>query len=127
IAGGDCWNRVVEHVTTYNMVVAHSPGFPSPVATHPYTASANGNAVNSGSFAPVLARYVRLQATGAAGGNNTGVREIQFYTPANQPPFIITQPLGGTRLQSDSFAFSVGAGGGTPLLYHWFNGVDPVL
>jgi hypothetical protein len=126
ISGFDWWNRVVDHVTTYNMIFANNPSFTSPVATQSYTASANGNAVNSGSFAPVLARYVRLQATGASGGNNTGVREIQFYTPANQPPFIITPPVGGTRLQGDPFTFSVGAGGATPRFYQWFNGVDPV-
>jgi hypothetical protein len=124
ISGFDFWNRVVDHVTTYNMIFANDPSFSSPVATQSYTASADGNVVNSGTFAPVIARYVRLQATGAAGGNNTGIREIQFYTPANQPPFIITQPVGGTRLLGDSFSFSLGAGGGTPLRYQWFNGVD---
>lgn len=126
ISGFDFWNRVVDRVTTFNLVFADTPDFNSPVATLPFTADLNGNQVNSGTFAPVIARYVRLQATGATGGNNTGVREIQFYTPANQPPFLIRAPQGATRLVGDSMTFSVGAAGEAPLYYQWFKGTEAV-
>jgi hypothetical protein len=120
IAGFDFWNRVVDRVTTFNLVFADSPDFASPITTLPFTADANGNQINSGTFAPVVARYVRFQATGATGGNNTGMREIQFYTLAGQPPIISQHPQGGTRLAGDAFTFTVAAGGDLPLFYQWW-------
>jgi hypothetical protein len=120
ISGFDFWNRVVDRVTAFELVFAESPDFSSPITTLPFTASLDGNAVNSATFAPVTARYVRLRATEVTGGNNTGVREIQFFTPAGQPPFITRAPEGGTRLIGDSFTFSVLAGGDAPLQYQWW-------
>ena len=120
ISGFDFWNRVVDRVSTFNLVFADTADFASPIAMLPFTAAANGNQINSGTFAPVVARYVRFQATGAIGGNNTGMREIQFYTQAGQPPIISQHPQGGTRLVGDSFTFTVAAGGDTPLFYQWW-------
>jgi len=126
ISGFDFWNRWYDRVTTFNLVFANSSDFSSPIATLPFTADANGNQVNSATFAAVTAQFVRLQATGAAGGNNTGVREIQFYTPAGQRPIISQQPQGGAPLAGDPFTLSVAAGGDTPLFFQWFNGNSPV-
>jgi len=127
ISGFDYWNRPVDRVTTFNLVLADTPDFSSPLATLSFTADANGNRVNSATFEPVTARYVRLQATGATGGNNTGIREIQFYTPPGQAPFITQQPQGGTRLAGDSFSATAAAGGDTPRFYQWWNGLMPVM
>jgi len=126
VSGFDFWNRIIDHVTTFNLVFANSSDFSSPVATLPFTADSNGNQVNSATFAPVTARYVRLQATGAAGGLNTGMREIQFYTPTGQAPLITQQPRGGTRLIGDTFTFSLGAGGDNPLTFQWWKDTSRV-
>lgn len=126
ITGFDFWNRVVDRVTTYNLVFADTADFSAPIATLPFTASLNGNQINSGTFAAITARYVRFQATGAFGGNNTGMREIQFYGPAGQPPIITQHPQGGTRLVGDSFTFSVVAGGDTPRFYQWWKQTAPL-
>jgi hypothetical protein len=126
VAGFDFWNRVFDRVTTYNLVFADTADFSSPIATLPFTADLNGNQINSATFAPVTARYVRFQATGATGGNNTGMREIQFYTVTGQPPLITQPPQGGTRLLGDSFTFSVSAGGDPPLYYQWWKDGGPL-
>jgi hypothetical protein len=120
ISGFDFWNRVVDRVTTFDLIFSDTPDFSFPIATLSFTADLNGNQVNSGVFAPVMARYVRFLTTGATGGNNTGMREIQFYTPAGQPPIISQPPQGGTRLVGDSFTFAISAGGDTPLFYQWW-------
>ena len=119
ISGFDHWNRPVDRVTTFDLIFADTPDFAAPIATHSFTASANGNQINSATFATVQARYVRFQATGATGGNNTGIREIQFYTPAGQRPFITQQPQNATRLAGDAVTFSVTAGGESPITYQW--------
>jgi hypothetical protein len=121
ISGFDLWNRVVDRVTTFDLIFADTPDFSAPIATMPFTADLNGNQINSATFAPVMARYVRFQATGATGGNNTGMREIQFYTPAGQPPIISQSPQGGTRLAGDSFTFTMAVGGDMPLYYQWWH------
>ena len=121
ITGFEFLNRLVDHVTTFNLVFADTPDFASPLDTKSFTASADGNFVNSGTFAPVSARYVRLQATGFAGADNTGVREIQFFTLAGQPPSITQVPTGGTRLAGDQFAFSAAAVGDNPLSFQWLH------
>lgn len=126
ITGFDFWNRVVDRVTTYHLIFADTADFSAPIATLPFTASLNGNQINSGTFAAMTARYVRFQATGAIGGDNTGMREIQFYTLAGQPPFISPQPQGGTRLVGDSFTFAVAAGGDTPRFYQWWKETTPL-
>jgi hypothetical protein len=126
ISGFDFWNRVVDRVTTYNLVFADTADFSAPIATLPFTADLNGNQINSATFAPVTARYVRFQATGATGGNNTGMREIQFYTPAGQPPIISQSPQGGTRLAGDSFSFTIAPGGDMPLYYQWRQETTPL-
>jgi hypothetical protein len=126
VSGFDFWNRPVDRVTTFNLIFADSPDFSFPQATLSFTADPNGNRVNSANFEAVTARYVRLQATGAIGGNNTGIREIQFYTPTGQAPFITQQPQGGTRLAGDRFTATVAAGGDTPRFYQWWNDTDPL-
>jgi hypothetical protein len=126
ISGFDFWNRVLDRVTTFELDFADTADFSSPIATLPFTASANGNEINSATFEPVQARYVRFRATGFEGVANTGMREIQFYTPAGQPP-LISRPLqGATRLIGDSFSFAVSAGGDQPLFYQWLHEGSPV-
>jgi hypothetical protein len=126
ISGFDFWNRMFDQVTAHNLIFANTADFSSPIATLPFTASVNGNQINSATFAPITARYVRFQATAILGGVNTGMREIQFYTPAGQPPFVSQQPQGGTRLAGDSFTFTVGVGGDTPRFYQWWKQTTPL-
>lgn len=126
ITGFEFLNRIVDHVTTYDLIFADTPDFASPLATKSFTASADGNFVNSATFAAVSARYVRLQATGFAGANNTGVREIQFFTVAGQPPSITQVPVGGTRLAGDRFTLSAAAVGDNPLSFQWLYNGAPV-
>ncbi len=126
ISGFDYWNRPVDRVTSFDLIFANSPDFAAPIATRSFIAATNGNQVNSATFETVNARYVRFQATGATGGNNTGIRELQFYTPAGQPPFITQHPQSATRLVGDSVTFSVTAGGENPISYRWFRGTSPI-
>ena len=128
IAGFEFLNRFADRVTTFDLTFANSPedllGFP--LAMLSFTANADGNFVNSATFEPVSARYVRLQATGFEGADNTGVREIQFFTLAGQPPAITQVPTGGTRFAGDAFAFSSAAVGDLPLTFQWFRSGVPV-
>lgn len=126
ITGFEFLNRWSDRVTTFNLIFADTADFSSPLATLPFTADASGNFVNSGTFAAVTARYVRLQATGFSGANNTGVREIQFFTVAGQPPAITQNPVGGTRLVGDAFSLSASAIGDIPLTFQWLQNGVPV-
>ena len=85
VAGFDFLNREVDVITGYDIVFSDTADFASPLETLSFTASENGNEVNSEVFDPVVARYVRLQATSAAGFPNTGVSDILFYTPVPEP------------------------------------------
>ena len=127
ITGFEFLNRWSDRVTTFNLIFADTADFSSTLATLPFTADANGNFVNSGTFAAVTARYVRLQATGFSGANNTGVREIQFFTVAGQPPTITQNPVGGTRLVGDAFTLSASALGDIPLSFQWLQNGSPIL
>lgn len=126
IAGFEFLNRFADLVTTFDLLFADTPDFAAPISTLSFSADANGNFVNSGTFPPVDARYVRLQATGFAGANNTGVREIEFFTVAGQPPTITQAPVGATRLVGDSFSLSAGAVGDIPMGFLWLHDGVPV-
>lgn len=126
ISGFDYWNRPVDVVTAFDLIFADNPDFTSPIATKSFTASTNGNQVASGTFPPVTARYVRLQATANEGGDNTGIVEIQFHTPGLKAPEFTTQPQGGTRFVGLQFTFSVQAAGALPLAYQWTKGGTPI-
>jgi hypothetical protein len=126
IAGFDYWNRWFDRVTTFDLIFADEPDFSFPLNTLSFTADPNGNQVNSATFEPVTARYVRLAATSTAGGANTDVREITFYTPQGQPP-LVTQPTqGGVRFAGDAFAFTVAAGGDAPLSFKWWKDASAI-
>ncbi len=126
ISGFDFWNRPVDVVTAFDLVFADTPDFLAPLATLSFTASTDGNQAASATFSPVTARYVRLQATANQGGENTGVNEIQFYTPGVRPPEITRQPQGGTRFAGQSLTLSVQAVGGMPILYAWAKDGVPI-
>ena len=126
ITGFEFLNRWSDRVTTFNLIFADTADFSSPLTTLSFTADANGNFVNSATFAAVTARYVRLQATGFSGANNTGVREIQFFTVGGQPPTITQNPVGGTRLVGDPFSLSASAIGDFPLAFQWLQNGTPV-
>jgi hypothetical protein len=126
ITGFEFLNRFADRVTTFNLVFADTPDFVSPISTQSFTANANGNFVNSATFAAISARYVRLQATGFAGANNTGVREIQFFTMAGQPPTVTQNPVGGTRLVGDSFLLTAAGVGDVPILFQWLRDGSPI-
>ena len=85
ISGFDFFNRESDVITAYDMVFSNSADFTNPLQTFNFTASENGNDVNSELFDPVVARYVRLQATAFTGSPNTGVSDIMFYTPVPEP------------------------------------------
>jgi hypothetical protein len=122
ITGFEFLNRFADRVTTFNLDFANAPEDLGtfPIATLSFTAGANGNLVNSATFAAVSARYVRLQATGSEGAANTGVREIQFFTVPGQAPTITQNPTGATRLAGDPFILSSAALGDLPLSFQWF-------
>ena len=128
ITGFEFLNRWTDRVTTFDLILADTPDFASPLATLPFTADPNGNFVNSAIFqaATLAARYVRLQATGFSGANNTGVREIQFFTVATLPPTITQNPVGATRLAGDAFTLSASAIGDIPLAFQWLQNGSPV-
>ena len=119
IAGFDYWNRPFDVVTAFNLVFSDTPDFSLLLDTKSFTADPNGSRVASATFPAVTARYVRLQATAAAGAN-TGVREIQFYTVSGQKPLVSGDPKGGTRLMGDAFTFTVLADGDAPLSFQWW-------
>ncbi|HNQ87550.1 MAG TPA: hypothetical protein PKM73_02820 [Verrucomicrobiota bacterium] len=126
ISGFDFWNRPVDVVTAFDLIFADTPDFGAPLATRSFTASANGNQVASAEFEPVTARYVRFQATANQGGQNTGINEIQFYTPGLKPPEIVVQPAGGTQFAGLGFGFSVQAVGALPLFHQWWKGAEAI-
>jgi hypothetical protein len=126
ITGFEFLNRWSDRVTTFNLIFADTPDFATPIETQSFTADASGNFVNSATFGAVSARYVRLQATGFSGANNTGVREIQFFTAVGQPATITQNPVGGTRLVGDVFSLSAAAVGDIPLKFVWLRDGVPV-
>jgi MYXO-CTERM domain-containing protein len=85
LSGFDFLNREDDVITAYDMIFSDSPNFTSPIQTLSFTASENGNQVNSQSFDPILARYVRLRATAFTGSPNTGVSDILFFSPVPEP------------------------------------------
>lgn len=126
ISGFDFWNRPVDAVTAFDLIFSNTSDFSEVLATKSFTASEDGNQSTSATFEAVTARYVRLQATANAGGENTGVNEIQFYTPGLQPPEITLQPQGGNRVVGDSITLSVQAVGALPLLFEWRKDGQPI-
>ena len=85
ISGFDFFNRESDVITAYDMIFSNSADFTDPIQTFNFTASENGNEVNSEVFNPIVARYVRLQATAFTGAPNTGISDILFYTPVPEP------------------------------------------
>jgi hypothetical protein len=115
-------NRYGDRVTTYDLVFANSPDFIRPVKSLRFTANPQARTVNSASFDPVPARYVRFQAIAFEASANTGIREIQFFTPAVSVPIITENPAGRTLFEGDSFAFSAAVIGSNPLSFQWLKG-----
>jgi hypothetical protein len=126
ISGFEFLNRWSDRVTTFDMYFSDTEDFSDVLATQSYTADPNGNMMNTATFDPVTARYVRLQATGYSGAVNTGVREIQFLTPAGQPPVIARAPTGGSRLLGDTITLSALVLGELPLSLQWYQDGMPV-
>ena len=85
ISGFDFLNREEDLITGYDMIFSNTADFATELDRKSFSASLNGNEVNSEVFDPVTARYVRLQATQWAVNGNTGVSEIMFYTPVPEP------------------------------------------
>ena len=98
IAGFDFFNRESDVITGYDMVFSDTRDFSNVLRTMSFTGSENANEVNSETFDPVLARYVRLQATSFTGAPNTGVSDILFYTPVPEPGFAWLVGLAGLAL-----------------------------
>jgi hypothetical protein len=84
IAGFDFYDRfgsiggnLVDRVNSFDLLFSNDPTFSSGVTTLQFTPGAWGY---HESFLPVMARYVRLDATSVAGANaNTGIQEVTFY------------------------------------------------
>jgi MYXO-CTERM domain-containing protein len=85
LSGFDFLNREDDVITAYDVLFGDTADFASPLRTLSFSASDNGNEVNSETFDPILARYVRLQATAFTGSPNTGVSDILFYSPVPEP------------------------------------------
>ena len=98
IAGFDFINRESDVITGYDVLFSNTRDFASVLETKSFTASENGNEVNSELFDPVVARYVRLRATSFTGAPNTGVSEILFFTPVPEPAGLALPGLGAAAL-----------------------------
>ena len=122
ISGFEFLNRWSDRITTFDLIFSDVPDFSEELDRQSFTADPSGNWVNSVTFEPVSARYIRLQATGFEGAVNTGAREIQFYTPAGQPPTFAQIPSGGTRYAGDNFTMHASALGDLPLSFQWYLG-----
>jgi hypothetical protein len=98
IAGFDFFNRESDVITGYDMIFSDTSDFSHEIQRMSFTGSDNGNQVNSETFDPVVARYVRLQATSSAGAPNTGISDILFYTPVPEPGSLAVVGLAGLAL-----------------------------
>src|SRR5204863_2305319 len=83
---------------SYDMIFSDTSDFSHVLQTMSFTASDNGNQVNSELFDSVVARYVRMQATSFTGAPNTGVSDIQFFTPVPEPAVVSLAGLAGLAL-----------------------------
>lgn len=136
ISGFDYLNREDDLITAYNLIYSDDPTFTVNIATNSWTSvNNNGNLWSSGSFPPIAARYVELQATaaqlstGSSSTPNPGGREIIFYGPSNQGPYIVQQPVANTNLPGGPLSvlnLSVTAGvNGLANTFQWqFNGTN---
>jgi hypothetical protein len=119
ISGFDFWNRPGDVISAFDLVFSETSDFSVPVATKSFTSATNGLFATSAVFAPVKARYLRLQATAASGYPNTGVGEIQFYTPGLKAPEFAVQPKGGTLFAGERITLTASAVGAIPISYQW--------
>lgn len=93
VNGFDFFDRIpaVDRTTSFNLIFDDdSSTFASPVATLSFSP---GSVVwgYSQTFAPVNARYVRLDATATTGAtNNSGMQEIMFYRESNVNAPLVT-------------------------------------
>lgn len=126
ISGFDFWNRPGDVISAFDLVFADTPDFAEPIATKSFTSATNGLFATSAVFDPVKARYVRMQATASSGFPNTGVCEIQFYTPGLKAPTLTQQPRGGSFYAGERATLSVAAVGALPLFYQWWKGAAPI-
>ena len=91
IVGFDFFDRLaaVDRTTAFDLLFSDDPTFSTGVTTLSFTPGANVWPYRR-AFAPVTARYIRLDATLTAGAaNNSGIQEVLFYSsePSGSTPF----------------------------------------
>ncbi len=127
ISGVEFLNRQGDLITSYDLLFSDSPTFQSIKKRLSFVADSRPTWINSATFSAVNARYLRFQATGYAGTVNTGLREIQFFTPTKLLPTITRQPVGGNQFEGDSFTLSATPFGSNPLTFQWLRNGLPLV
>jgi len=97
ISGFDIFQRlnVLDHSVSFDMIFSNDPTFATSVATRSYTYADDGDIwTETDRFAPIRARYVRYDVTGASPYSNDGVEEIVFYEVPEPSTLFIWSVLG---------------------------------
>lgn len=97
IAAFDYIDRMVEKVSSFDLIFANDSAFSSVITTKSYS---KGSALTkSDTFASVSAQYVRFDVTGVVGGSvNVGINEMIFYSAVPEPHSLAMMIFGSAML-----------------------------